>query len=164
MLKQWNNIAQKHDFNSFISATITIFSVANPARVARRWIAKDIWSLSSQLGRTFHAMHYFAHNKTSNVSSKFAVCHFEIPSFPEIGWLFLFILVHERTDRNNSWLWNFIRQTHKNSTLANKNAPLIQQFTNADFVKIFPAANCYQLASFYCCKNLKRLTTTEAIP
>ena len=35
MLKQLDNIAQKDDFNLFNSATITIFSGANPARVAR---------------------------------------------------------------------------------------------------------------------------------
>ena len=33
---RWDNIAQKCDFNSFISATITIFSGLNPARVSRR--------------------------------------------------------------------------------------------------------------------------------
>ena len=46
--KQTNNIALKGDFSSFVLVTITIFSGANPARVARKWIAKDIRSLSSQ--------------------------------------------------------------------------------------------------------------------
>ena len=35
-VEEASNIAQKDDFNSFIPATITMFSGANPARVARR--------------------------------------------------------------------------------------------------------------------------------
>ena len=39
-------MAQKDDFNSFIPAMLTIFSSANSPWVARRWVAKDIRSLS----------------------------------------------------------------------------------------------------------------------
>ena len=39
------------------SATITTFSGANPARQARRWIANDIQSLSSQSERAFNAIY-----------------------------------------------------------------------------------------------------------
>ena len=35
--------AQKNNSKSFILATITIFLGANPARVAQRWIAMDIY-------------------------------------------------------------------------------------------------------------------------
>ena len=35
--------AQKYNSKSFILATITIFLGANPARVAQRWIAMDIY-------------------------------------------------------------------------------------------------------------------------
>ena len=35
--------AQKDNSKSFILATITIFLGANPARVAQRWIAMDIY-------------------------------------------------------------------------------------------------------------------------
>ena len=48
-------MAQKDHFTSFTPATITVFSGANPARVARRWIAKDIWSLSSHKLVTFRS-------------------------------------------------------------------------------------------------------------
>ena len=45
--------AQKDNSKSFILATITIFLGANPARVAQRWIAMDIYirSWSSQSER-----------------------------------------------------------------------------------------------------------------
>ena len=46
MLKQWDNVAQKDYFNSFIPAKITTFSGADSTRIARRWMAKDIRSLS----------------------------------------------------------------------------------------------------------------------
>ena len=36
ILNQLDNIGQKGYFNSFIPATITIFSAANPARVSER--------------------------------------------------------------------------------------------------------------------------------
>ena len=55
-LKQWDNITQKDDFDSFNPATVKIFSGANPVWVAWRWIAKDIWSLSSQSENTFNAI------------------------------------------------------------------------------------------------------------
>lgn len=43
ILKQWYNITQKYDFNSFILATVIIFSSVNPRwRVAWRWITKGI--------------------------------------------------------------------------------------------------------------------------
>lgn len=48
------------DYNSFISATITISSGANPARVAQRCIAKDIRGLGSQSELAFNAIRCFS--------------------------------------------------------------------------------------------------------
>ena len=53
-------MAQKFDYNSFISATITISSGANPARVAQRCIAKDIRGLGSQSELAFNAIRCFS--------------------------------------------------------------------------------------------------------
>ena len=60
IIKQWDNVALKDYFNSFTPATITIFSSANPARVARGWITKDIRSLGSQSEPAFIAIHCFS--------------------------------------------------------------------------------------------------------
>lgn len=57
--EQWDDTAQKFDCNSFISATITISSGANPARVAQRCIAKDIRGLGSQSELAFNAIRCF---------------------------------------------------------------------------------------------------------
>lgn len=57
--EQWDDTAQKFDYNSFISATITISSGANPARVAQRCIAKDIRGLGSQSELAFNAIRCF---------------------------------------------------------------------------------------------------------
>ena len=51
-------VAQKGDFNSFIPATIKTVLGANPVLVVRRWIAKDIRSLSSQSECAFNAIHW----------------------------------------------------------------------------------------------------------
>ena len=51
-------VGQKGDFNSFIPATITTVLGANPVQVVRRWIAKDIRSLSSQSECAFNAIHW----------------------------------------------------------------------------------------------------------
>ena len=48
ILKNWDYIAQKDDFNSFIPATIKILPGANPTRVTHRWLPKDIPSFSRQ--------------------------------------------------------------------------------------------------------------------
>ena len=57
ILKQWDNVTQKDDFNSFIPATITQFSGAKSVRVSKRWIAKDIQNLIIQSERAFKAIH-----------------------------------------------------------------------------------------------------------
>ena len=59
MLKQLHNIAQKGDFNSFIPVAVIIFLGADPARVAQRRLANNIWNFSGQSERAFNAIiHY----------------------------------------------------------------------------------------------------------
>ena len=41
ILKQWDNIIQKNDLDSFIMKTITLFSGTNPMYITHKWKAKD---------------------------------------------------------------------------------------------------------------------------
>ena len=50
-------MAQKYDLNSFVLATITIFSGENPTHVARRLTVRISGDLSCQSRRAFNAIH-----------------------------------------------------------------------------------------------------------
>ena len=68
-LKQRDKRAQKDDYNSFILATITINLDANPARVAREWIAVDIQSLRSQSERVISVIVLNESRKVSHLTT-----------------------------------------------------------------------------------------------
>lgn len=59
-IKRWNNIARKDNFISYIATTITMFLGVNPLGVARKWMAIDIGSLSSQSERALNTVCCFS--------------------------------------------------------------------------------------------------------
>ena len=74
--------------------TITIFSGANPTRVARRWIEKAIQSLSSQLYIRVHFQHYLL-----------SICWYFLTDRPVLRlWYGLYETLTLFEKRNSDWL------------------------------------------------------------
>ena len=100
----------KINLNLFISTTISIFSGSDPVRVALRWIAKDIRSLSSQSERDFNPItdkSWHQNGLENHASVRAGYCAFWSPP-PKISLLATKKSHNTRlSDKNNLLIYTF---------------------------------------------------------